>query len=200
IPRPDAGSGAPSSASMSGEHTTSDQTMPSMVGPTPEQIRSHRVNSTLLGHQSPTVVGAGLESAPSSRAPVSPVPVSPVPVSPVPVSPVAVSNGAAARSHPHPTIGAASPRPAIAGPQRGGPSHNATLLGHAAPGGHRHSHAAPRSSTSQTMPSMQAVRSGAPVVAAAPTSGEDEDADPFGARTVEPVVLEDQRVTPHDSP
>lgn len=166
-----------------GDQTSSDQTMPSLVGPTPDQIRSHRANSTLLGHQSPAVVGAGAtaQSVPSSRAPVSPAP---------------ISNGAA--PHSRPGAGVAPSRPALgAVTARSGPSHNATLLGHAPLGEHK-PYSSSRSSTSQTMPSMQAVRNDAPAIPTAPSNCDDEDADPFGARVVQPV--EDQRITPHDSP
>jgi hypothetical protein len=159
---------------------TSDQTMPSMVSPTPEQIRSHRANNTLLGHVSPAELGAAPESraeVPSSRAPVSPAP---------------TTGGFAAHLR----------APVNPGPARGGVSRQATLLGHAPLSEARRPTAVSRSSTSQTMPSMQAVRSDTPSTPT-PDKATDEDGDPAPAALVfpsQPAPPEEQRITPHDHP
>lgn len=159
--------------------TTSDQTMPSLVSPTQEQIRSHRANNTLLGHVSPASVGASPESqrgAPSSRAPVSPAP---------------ASSGSAA--HLKPAVGVAP---------RGGVSRQPTLLGHAPLNDAPRPNSVSRSSTSQTMPSMQAVRSDTPRSPAAAESGSEEEDDPLpGAQALPaPPAGDQQRITPHDHP
>lgn len=158
--------------------------MPSMVGPTPEQIRSHRANNTLLGHVSPAVAGQtapASDSAPSSKAPVSP--------------PVVSSGTASVQLKP--VVGPTSIQ------ARGGISRQPTLMGHAplneAKAGIGETHA----STSQTLPSMQAVRGDE----AAP-SGPAEDAEPPAAAPLidsptpapKPQEFEEQRVPAHDNP
>lgn len=160
------------------EQPSSDQTMPSMVSPTAEQIRSHRANNTLLGHVSPKLEAtAGADpdsrSAPSSRGPVSPIP---------------VSGGAPAPSRPSP----------ISVQARGGVSRQPTLLGHAPLNEARRPPGTARSSTSQTMPSMQAVRSD---VASSPSTdaGGEEEGDPPPAVVTPPPLLEEQPLTPHDN-
>lgn len=156
---------------------TSDQTMPSMVGPTPEQIRSHRANSTLLGHVSPAAVGG-------SVGPVSDA-------NPSPVSSRAVGS-------------IAHPIPAPASLHGRGSSRQPTLLGHAPapPPQERGPDAPSRSSTSQTLPSMQAVRNDPPAQSSG-EGGSEEDAEPPRAVILslpESPAHEEQRITPHDNP
>lgn len=171
---------------------TSDQTMPSMVGPTPEQIKSHRANNTLLGHVSPAAVGQAppaSDSAPSSKAPMSP--------------PVVSSGTASVQLRP--VVAPASLQ------ARGGISRQPTLVGHAPVRETKANVGETRvgvsqSSTSQTLPSMQAVR-GDEMTAPASSSDEADGEPPAAAPLIEPPApvpknrqLEETRVPAQDNP
>ncbi len=152
---------------------TSDKTMPSLVGPTPEQIRSHRVSNTLLGHGTPLVE----EPAPSSqvRSPAS---------TPSPVL--------QHQSPPRPPISATAS-------SRSGLSRQATLLGHAPLLEASSRRPSPKkSSTSQTMPSMPAVSVENPTPESANT--EDTAEEPPRPEVSAHLGQDVQRVTPRDSP
>lgn len=165
---------------------SSDQTMPSMLGPTPEQIRSHRA-STLLGHVSPGAVGQtppASEAVPSSKAPVSP--------------PVASSGTASVQLRP-----VVAPTSIEA---RGSISRQPTLVGHAPIYEAKTKVSETHSGTSQTLPSMQAVRGDEG--SAPPNASDDADAEPPAAA---PLIespspapknreLEETRVPANDNP
>ncbi len=156
---------------------TSDKTMPSLVGPTPEEIRSHRVSNTLLGHGSPLHD----EPVPSSQARASASAASPVPQPQTPPQP----------SLPKPHLPATTS-------SRSGLSRQATLLGHAPLEGSSRRPSPKKSSTSQTMPSMPAVS----VENATQESANTEDSEEEPPRPgVSAHLGQDlQRITPRDNP
>lgn len=107
--------------------------MPSLIGPTPEQIRSHRITSTLLGHGHPEALQPPVSQPDFTSSRPAPSPeVSVPPPSSVTCPPSSNPRGEASRSP---------------------LSTRATLIGHApAP-----SDGTEWSNTAQTMPSMRAV-------------------------------------------
>lgn len=111
-----------------------DLTLPSLVSPTPEQIRSHRITATLLGHAHPDAQQPPVSQPHFASSPPSPIyeVTAPPPSSAVYPAPSSHNRGEESRAP---------------------LSTRATLVGHApAP-----SDAAEWSNTAQTMPSMRAV-------------------------------------------
>lgn len=112
-----------------------DLTMPSLIGPTPEQIRSHRITSTLLGHGHPHALQPPVSQPQFASSP-------PSPIYEVTASPP--SSGA----YPAPSSNNRGEAP------RSPSSTRATLIGHAPAAA---SDVEQWSNTAQTMPSMRAV-------------------------------------------
>lgn len=163
---------------------TPDKTMPSMVGPTPEQIRSHKINNTLLGHNVPTaeVSKSSPYSSPQPAvSPISPRPASTAQVSRTPVNQLPPRSNRQATLVGHPALDAA---------RRGTAQQPASQ--HSAGGATED-----RKDTSQTLPSMQAVTSEASTTT---VTTDDTEEEPPGANETSVESHSFQRLTATDNP
>lgn len=158
--------------------------MPSMVGPTPDQIRSHKLNNTILGHSGPASEGS--KSSPHS----SPQPV----VSPV--SPRQTITAQPARTPVHPSPPRSNRQatlvghPALDAARRTAPLHLGAPYSPSAVG--------ERTDTSQTLPSMQAVTS---ETSSGPQGVvEETEEEPPGAPEPDAEAPSYQRPTASDNP